>query len=98
MKKSLHEIVRRTRGRDTTNSILTISEFANVLKQSDNNGLQVLDALRAQGDATGTGFAQLLAIIGLDTTMGDAGNNTLRGSNSVHCLQAANNEIWREAA
>jgi len=66
---------------DPTNSVLTISEFANVLKQSDTNGLQVLEAIRAQGDATGTGFAQLLAIIGLDTTMGDAGNNTLRGSN-----------------
>jgi len=65
---------------DPSNSILDISEFANVLKQSDASGLQVLDALRAQGDATGSGFAQLLAIIGLDTTMGDAGNNTLRGS------------------
>ncbi|GAB5606513.1 hypothetical protein TK5_25940 [Sideroxyarcus sp. TK5] len=65
---------------DPSNSILDISEFANVLKQSDANGLQVLGALRAQGDATGSGFAQLLAIIGLDTTMGDAGNNTLRGS------------------
>ena len=71
---------------DPANSILTISEFANVLNMSEENGLQVLDALRAQGDVTGTGFAQLLAIIGLDTTMGDAGDNTLRGSQADDAL------------
>ncbi|OGS91986.1 MAG: hypothetical protein A2Z95_03705 [Gallionellales bacterium GWA2_60_18] len=71
---------------DPINSIFTISEFANVLNMSEESGLQVLDALRAQGDVTGTGFAQLLAIIGLDTTLGDAGDNTLRGSQADDAL------------
>jgi len=67
---------------DPDNSILAISEFADTLKLSGDGGLQVVDALRVQGDLGGNGFARLLGGIGLSTMVGDAGNNTLHGSSA----------------
>ncbi|HZW24918.1 MAG TPA: putative Ig domain-containing protein [Gallionella sp.] len=65
---------------DPVNAIVTFKEFADALKQEGTVGYQVIDALRAQGDPAGIGFAQMLGRIGLDSLIGDAGKNTLHGT------------------
>lgn len=63
---------------DRTNIVTTMLELGNTLNLSD-SGKQVLDALRAQGDA-GSGFTGLLGRMGYDNLIGDASDNILTGT------------------
>lgn len=71
------------------NAPLAMSEFADIFELAGDAGVQALEDLRLQGDPTGDGFLQLLAIIGMNTTVGNASNNTLQGS--------GNDDIKRQA-
>lgn len=81
---------------DPTGSTTAFREFADVLKLSGDSGTQVLDALRAQGDASGDAFAQMLAGIGIDSGTGLEGNDFLYGSpvNDTLSGMGGNDDIY----
>ena len=55
-------------------------------------------AQKSLGDITGTGFALQLGVIGLNATLGVAGDSILRGSAATQYMKAMNDKQWREAA
>ena len=68
------------------NAPLAMSEFADIFELAGDAGLNALEDLRSQGDLTGDGFLQLLAVIGINTTIGNASNNTLQGTGNNDAL------------
>ena len=54
-----------------------IKEFVSSLKANGDFGTQVITALRAHGDLNGTGFSQLLAVMGAKYVLGDGGDNIM---------------------
>ncbi|MFA5385841.1 MAG: hypothetical protein WC364_14495, partial [Eubacteriales bacterium] len=68
------------------NAPLAMSEFADILKLDGDAGMRALEDLRVQGDPAGDGFLRLLAVMGINATVGDASNNTLRGTADTDAL------------
>src|SRR6266568_3510473 len=71
---------------DATKGLLRMAEFGSTLKFYGDLGTEILVALQQKGDITAQGFSFYLATIGQTSGIGDAGNNTLSGSNQNDAL------------
>ncbi len=68
---------------DEANGVLLISQFAQSLATYGDFGKQVIDTLRQQGDSSSEGFSLYLSTIGMNSVIGDSGNNILNATANV---------------